>query len=442
MRDHSHAEERTREDPTTLAVPSGYHGSAAVPSGYHASGSAGHSCGSPETLYAWGPEQSRIAGAGWGPGPHLKPGPIGDRPAEPLKVVHVGPCLMRGGAEQWLVELTRFLDPSRVRVLRTIATQPGAIDPTFAAGLSIPIENGGPDDVTRAVEEADVLLCWGVPLDDVLNGHKPGLCVFVAHGDGPYTQELVRHSGGRADHYVAVSHRVRDTTLFGLPSTVIYNGVDSARLARTRPREEVRAGFGFGPEDFVVGYLGRFSAEKRVPLLIEAASGLPPEVKVLLVGWGAQLPELMAMANRRMPGRFAVVTAGGYLGDYYSAMDAFCLLGTEEGFSLAMLEAMMCGIPLIATPVGAVPELIVDRINGQIVSPKADAVKEAIDRLRKYPRWAAGLAAEARTLADRQGHAVRMARDYEDLLERLWMEKNGARTLQGGSRPGSAQRIL
>ena len=410
-------------------VPSGYAPPHHVPSGYAPSahgqvemGGYAPWPGAPKSsLYAWGPEQSRIARRGWGPGPSS--GHEASPPGDALRVLHVGPCLMRGGAEQWLVELSRFLDPNRVRIVRSIATEPGGIDPSFATSLGIPYENGGADCILKAAEDADIVLCWGVELNHLFNGNKPNLCVFVAHGDGPYTRDLIQKSRDHADHWVAVSHRVRETACMGLPTTVIYNGIDSARLATTRSRAEVRRHFGFGPDDFVLGYLGRFSGEKRVHLLIEAAAALPPDVKVLLVGWGPLLGPLMEQANRSIPGRFAFVTAGGYLGDYYGAMDAFGLLGSEEGFSLAMLEAMMCGVPLIATPVGAVPELIVDRVNGLIVPPEAHAVSEAVSRLRKHPAWAAGMAAEAKRFADREGHAVRMARDYEDLLERLWEEK-------------------
>ena len=378
------------------------------------------------SVYAWGPEQARIARRGWGPGPSSASAePVADT-GDALRVLHVGPCLMRGGAEQWLVELSRFLDPSRVKIVRTIATEPGGIDPSFANSLNIPYENGGAEAILKAAEDADIVLCWGVELSHLFNGKKPDLCVFVAHGDGPYTRNLIQRSKHHADHWIAVSHRVKETACYGLPTTVIYNGIDSARLATTRPRDEVRRQFGFKPDDFVLGYLGRFSGEKRVHLLIEAAAAMPDDVKVLLVGWGPLLGPLMEQANRQIPGRFAIVTASGYLGDYYSAMDAFSLLGSEEGFSLAMLEAMMCGVPLIVTPVGAVPELIVDRVNGLVVAPEASAVRDAVARLKKYPAWAKGMAAEAKRFADREGHAMRMARDYEDLLERLWEEKQCA----------------
>jgi glycosyltransferase involved in cell wall biosynthesis len=399
------------DDPTPGDVSSG----GPVPSPYAGSsyptggGGGGAGAAYHPTLYAWGPRQRRAPE--WG---EAQGGP------EPLRVIHVGPCLNRGGAEQWLVELLRFLDPARVRVDRAIAVLPHGVDPTFAADLPLPIEVGGAEAVRRAARECDVLLSWGVPLDELLDGTRPPLSVFIAHGDGAYTIDLVGRSRRHADHVVAVSGRVRDLTCDGLPTTVIYNGIDAARLARTRPRDEVRRALGFNPGDFVLGYLGRLSPEKRPGAVIEAVAGLPPHFKALVVGWGPLLRPLMDLANRLIPGRYAFLTATEYLGDYYAAMDAFCLLGTEEGFSLAMLEAMMCERPLIVTPVGVVPELIVDRVNGLIVDPNAESVRLAAERLSRHPHWAAGLAAEAKSFADREGHAVRMARDYEDLLWRLW----------------------
>lgn len=355
------------------------------------------------TLYAGNP----LAGGG------------GER--RPLRVVHVGPVLLRGGAEQWLIELTRFLDPGRLRIERAVATWPGAVDPQFVNGLRVPYENGV-EAARRAAADCDVLMCWGVLADELLAGIRPPLCVYLAHGDGPYTRTLLDGSLRSIDHVVAVSRRVEQACA-GLPTTVIYNGIDAARLARTRPRDEARAALGFAPGDFVVGYVGRLAPEKRPQLILEAIAGLPPHVKVLMVGWGPLLPELREAAERLAPGRCAFATTHHYLGDYYGAMDAFCLLGSEEGCSLAMLEAMHCSRPVIATPVGAVPELIVDRINGLVVAPTADAVREAVERLDRHPHWAAGLADEARAWADRHGHAARMAREYEDLIERLWAER-------------------
>jgi len=346
-------------------------------------------------------------------------------PARPLEVIHVGPCLVRGGAEQSLADLIRFLDPKRVRVLRTIATLPQLVDPSLMAEVKIPVEIGQAEAVRRAARECDVLLCWGVELNAWLADCRPKLCVFVAHGEGPWTRMLVEQSSRVADHVVAVSRSSLQNCSAGVPTTVIWNGVDSARLAHTRSRQAMRESLGFGAHDFVLGYVGRFSREKRPHVVIEAVARLPARFKALLVGWGGLRSELLDLANEKIPGRFAFATARDYLGDYYQAMDALCLVSSEEGCPMAMLEGMMWARPLIVSAVGCVPEMIVDRVNGLVLSGDAESVAAAAELLSGHPDWARGLGAEARRFAETYGHASRMARQYENLLHKLWIEKHG-----------------
>jgi glycosyltransferase involved in cell wall biosynthesis len=342
--------------------------------------------------------------------------------SEALRIAHVGPCLLRGGAEYWLAGLARFLNPRRARIERCIVTMPDRIDPDVAAEMpGIPIETGGAEVVRRAVAECDILLCWGTPqLGRWLADCRPRLGVFVAHGEGDWTREILESCHGVIDHVVAVSERVRARVCEGVPCTTILNGIDSGRLAATRSRREVRSALGFGPEDFVLGFVGRFAQEKRVHVILDAIAGLPPRYKALLVGWGPLRSSLLDMANEHIPGRYAFVKATHYLGDYYQAMDATCLISQEEGFALVMLEAMMCGRPMIATPVGAVPEVVIDRVNGLIVPGTAESIRNAAELLHDHPDWARGLAAEARTFAVENGHARQMAARYEMLLHRLW----------------------
>jgi glycosyltransferase involved in cell wall biosynthesis len=349
-------------------------------------------------------------------------------PAEPLRVVHVGPCIGPGGSDIWLLGLIRFFDPKRVRVVRCVVTHPELVNADFARAMPVPVEVGQAEAVRRAARDCDVLLFWAHD-DDLgqwLDGCRPPLCVFIAHGEGEWTRLTLRANADWVDHTVAVSRRVRERVCDGFPATTILNGVDSARLGQSRSREEVRASLGFGAEDFVVGYLGRLSPEKRPEALIEAVALLPPRFKALLVGYGARRPSLLELANGRIPGRYAFAQATDYLGEYYRAMDAFCLPSAEEGFGLVLLEAMMCGLPVIASPVGCVPEVIEDRVNGLVVDGSPAAIAAAATLLQRHPEWARGLAAEGRAFADRHGHARRMARQYEDLLERLWAEKHGA----------------
>jgi glycosyltransferase involved in cell wall biosynthesis len=346
-------------------------------------------------------------------------------PQPALRITHVGPCLLRGGAEFWLAGLARFLDPRRARVDRCIITMPDQIDAEVASDLAgVPIEVGGAEAVRRAARETDVLICWGTPqLARWLDGCRPRLCVFVAHGEGEWTRDILDACRPVVDHIVSVSGRVRDTLGDETPCTTILNGIDSARLAATRSRRDVRESLGFSPGDFVLGYVGRFSSEKRVHVVLDALASLPAHFKGLLVGWGVLRNSLLDFANERLPGRYAFARASRYLGDYYQAMDAACLVSQEEGFALVMLEAMMCGLPLIATPVGAVPEVVQDKINGLIIPGTSASLRAAVEQLHRHPEWARGVAAEGRTFALDNGHAARMAARYETLLHRLWREK-------------------
>ena len=78
-----------------------------------------------------------------------------------------------------------------------------------------------------------MILCWGPPeLGQWLADLPPKLCVFVAHGEAWWTRHLLDGCQPVVDHVVAVSRRVKERVTDGFPTTIIPNGVDSARLAR------------------------------------------------------------------------------------------------------------------------------------------------------------------------------------------------------------------
>ena len=84
------------------------------------------------------------------------------------------------------------------------------------------------------------------------------------------------------------------------------------------------------------------------------------------------------------------------------------MVSAEEGYPLVVLEAMMCGRPVIATEVGGVPDLLIDRVNGLVVPGDVDSIRSAVLLLQRHPEWARGIAAEARKVADERGHARRL----------------------------------
>lgn len=359
----------------------------------------------------------------------LRPDQVpGEQSPSPLTVAHVGPCLVRGGAEQQLIDLARFLDP-RQAVLRECLVTPGAArDPVVANEVGCRVTTADAAAIARVYEQYDVVLSWGLPLDECapVPARRRAVGIHIAHGDSSWTRSLLQRSRGWVDHAVAVSQRVKTTTCDGVPTTVILNGVDTSRLATTRSRDDVRAEFGYRPDDFVVGFVGRFSPEKRPELLLRAVEQLPPRFKALIVGWGPMFPALLAEANARIPNRCVFRYADRNLGDYYQAFDAFALLSVQEGFALVFLEAMFLGLPVVATPVGAVPEVIRHRVNGIIVDGTVEAVVAELRELEAHRQWGQGVGQSARQYAMQHGHARRMAREYEALFSRLVAERSAA----------------
>jgi glycosyltransferase involved in cell wall biosynthesis len=101
-------------------------------------------------------------------------------------------------------------------------------------------------------------------------------------------------------------------------------------------------------------------------------------------------------------------------------MDVFAFPSLWEGFPIALLSAMAAGLPVIVTPVGGVPEVVKDGINGLIV-PVGDpaALAEAIRKVQEDPVGASGLGrAAAATIRDRYSHRT-TARRIMEIYERV-----------------------
>jgi len=345
-------------------------------------------------------------------------------PGTPLRVIHASWAMLPAGIDRWLAALIRSSDPRRIKFLRCVVLG-GYVDWKQLARVGVPVEVGGRDSMRRASDDCDVLLIsdpGGAP--DWVDGVSAKLCVAVAHGDGVWTRQRLEYLAPVVDHVVAVSPRAQRAVCHGFPSTVIPNGVDPLHLARCRSRNEVRASLGFRPGDFVLGYVGRFSHEKRPFALLEAAARLPHHFKVLLVGFGPLREELLARANDLIPCRHAIVRGEDHMGDLYAAMDAFCMVSHSEGYGLAIMEAMMCGKPVIVSDVGCVPDVIVDRVNGIVVAGDAESICNAAARLDTHHDWAAALGREAFRSAEEYGYASKMAERYAALLEQLWTARS------------------
>jgi len=210
---------------------------------------------------------------------------------------------------------------------------------------------------------------------------------------------------------------------------VVANAVGSAtdRDMTHANREAGRKSHGIGSTDFVLGYVGRLSAEKGLSYLLTACaelvtSGVP--LRVLIIGEGPQRNELEQLS--RQLGLGDRVVFAGFQEDvvqWLPCMDVFVLPSLTEGTPMALLEAMAYGVPGVASAVGGVPQMIKHGETGILVSPgRAKEISNAIQVLFRDPAERQKLAQNAITLA-RTRYSVehwigRIEMEYQSLSRR------------------------
>jgi glycosyltransferase involved in cell wall biosynthesis len=184
-----------------------------------------------------------------------------------------------------------------------------------------------------------------------------------------------------ADRVVAVSGAMRDLlTRNGVSPdriTLIYNAIDPEDTRATTEASEIRARHGLAPGQKIIGVIGRLSPEKGQGVFLRAFKRVAervPAVKALLIGDGPDKVDLERYC--RESGLNDRVIFTGYkenIADYYQLLDILVLPSFTEGLPNTVLEAMLFSVPVLATSVGGVPEVI-GKDNGVLVPPNDPVV--------------------------------------------------------------------
>jgi glycosyltransferase involved in cell wall biosynthesis len=290
----------------------------------------------------------------------------------------------RRGAETFAVELERELE-TRGHAVVTCALQRGS------AGNELAVPILGPSafspktfrKLRRRSHDFDVVVAHGsvtLPVAVAALAGTGARIVYRNIGDPLYwsstaTRRLrTRLLLSRASHVVALVPEVV-TTLherFGVPEnriTVIANGADATRFvpADVTTRSGARHHFGISTDATVVTWIGSLSTEKNPQLALDVVARVPG-VSLLMVGDGPMRAELESVA--RTSTRFL-----GALADplpAFHAADVVLLTSDSEGLPAVLVEAGLCGLPVVATDVGFVTSVIEDGRTG-VVAPRGDA---------------------------------------------------------------------
>ncbi|MGY1831682.1 glycosyltransferase [Geodermatophilus sp. SYSU D01180] len=244
---------------------------------------------------------------------------------------------------------------------------------------------------------------------------------------GPRIDRIVRFTARRLDAVVGVSEGSarRLERFVGLPrgaARVVRNGVPEPGTGRPVAAP---------PGRLVVGAVGRLDPQKGFDVLVRAVAGLP-DLHLALVGDGPERAALETLVTEL--GLQERVTMTGWSNEVPALLPSFDVLAVPsrwEGLPLVVLEAMLAGIPVVATPVGGVPDAVRHEQTGLLV-PVDDAAEltAALDRLITDPSLRRRLAAAAADDARRHFTVEAMVRSYVALHAELLGRRADGRRLE------------
>lgn len=191
------------------------------------------------------------------------------------------------------------------------------------------------------------------------------------------------------DCIIAISESIHlQLEMCGIPASkirTIYEGMDLSLYAKPmQPKYRDRN------SPMVIGTVAHLSREKGINYLIEAASLIPhiqDRMRFVIVGDGECLEELKKLcAEKGLTQSFEFAGFHSSTYQFMKSFDIFALPSLSEGLSSAILEAMAASLPIVATKVGGIPELVKDGENGLLVAPASpEALAHAIQQLVDQP---------------------------------------------------------
>lgn len=197
----------------------------------------------------------------------------------------------------------------------------------------------------------------------------------------------------------------------------IENGIDVQKYKRVMGKDEAKKVLGLEGKQ-VIGFVGRLSSEKGISYLLQATHKLVSEghdLSTVIVGDGDHLHALKDEV--RSSGIEDRVLFTGKREDtplIYSALDVFVLPSLKEAFPMVILEAMACGVPIVATRVGDIPRIIENNVSGLLVEIKdAVALSQAIRDFLLHTDKADQLARTAHKVVQDSYSSIFMANKYK-----------------------------
>ena len=385
----------------------------------------------------------------------------------PIRVMHFRREVPTGGGpESLILDISRHIDRRRFDLSVAVFGRPGETTdtplvaalrrtntPTFVLPARHRLDPRPARRLARLLEERRIEILHS-------HDHRSNLIAWLATRRRPTIQVATLHQPlrrywwlwhwevldewiwRRFDRALPVAAAVRDEILARHPEladrvTAVLNGVDLGRFRPGGQRDGVRAGLGLPPDALSCVTIGRFLPDKGLSYLLDAArlvADRRTDVWWVLAGRGPLEARLRARAAElRLNDRVIFAGFRDDVPDLLAASDVVVVSSTSEGCSVAILEAMACGRPVIATRVGGTPEIVDQGRTGIIVEPRRpEEIAAAVMELADAPVRRAAMGRLALQTARERFSVERMVRR----LEEVYLELMAARGTPG-RRPSS-----
>jgi glycosyltransferase involved in cell wall biosynthesis len=234
------------------------------------------------------------------------------------------------------------------------------------------------------------------------------------------------------DRIIAISEGVRDVLINGGIAAnaidVVPSGIDFSAFDEVKDRTFLRTEFGFAPDDFLAGIVAALEDHKGHRYLIEAARIIrsrAPKVKIIVVGKGSLELELDKQArDLRVDDLVFFLGFREDVPRLLASLDVFVLSSYLEGLGTSIMDAMASRLPVVASAVGGIPEVVADGETGLLVAPRSPAaLAEAILKLHDDRGLARRLGERGYDVVHEKFSSESMARRIIAIYERIARRK-------------------
>ncbi len=241
--------------------------------------------------------------------------------------------------------------------------------------------------------------------------------------------EMTRFGIMQSDGVTAVSRQLaaqtRERFRISRPVEVIPNFVDTGRFTPRRRDAEERARHA-REDDVLVGHMSNFRAVKRVRDVVRVFHGIAHELpaRLLMIGDGPELePARTLVAELGLRERVSFIGTHCDVPSLVAQLDLFLLPSEYESFGLSALEAMACGVPVVCSSAGGLPEVVTEGVTGFLcdVGDTRSMIERSLEILR-HPGRRRELGAAARERAEREFPRARVVTMYEAFYRRVLAE--------------------